>query len=41
MSFRCPVKRNVYYGAKWIWISKGIIANTQGTKRIWVPKGTM
>ena len=40
MSFRCPVKRNAYYGAKCIWVPKGTISNTQGPKSIWVPKGT-
>ena len=40
MSFRCPVKRNAYYGAKCIWVPKGIITNTQGPKSIWVPNGT-
>jgi len=40
MKNRCPIKRNVYYGAKYIWVPKGIITNTQGPKSIWVPKGT-
>ena len=29
MKYRCPVKRNAYYGVKCIWIPKGIIANSQ------------
>ena len=35
-----PIKRNAYYGAKCIWVPKGIITNTQGPKSIWIPKGT-
>ena len=40
MSFRCPVKRNIYYGVKCIWVPKGTKSNTQGPKSIWIPKGT-
>ena len=40
MSFRCPVKRNVYYGAKCIWVPKETKSNVQGPKSIWVPKHT-
>ena len=40
MKNRCRIKKNVYYGAKCIWVPKGIIGNTQGPKSIWVPKGT-
>ena len=38
MKYRCPVKRNAYYGVKCIWVPKGTIANTQGHKKFWVPK---
>ena len=37
MKNKCPIKRNAYYGAKCIWVPKGIITNTQGPKSIWVP----
>ena len=40
MSFRCPIKRNAYYGVKYVWVPKGTISNTQGPKNIWVPKCT-
>ena len=38
MSYRCLVKRNVYYGIKCIWVPKGNITDTQGPKKLWVPK---
>lgn len=34
MSFRCPVKRNIYYGVKCIWVPKGTKSNAQGPKSI-------
>ena len=38
MKNRCPVKRNVYYGVKCVWVPKGTIVNTQEPKKFWVPK---
>ena len=38
MKLRCPVKRNAYYGVKYIWVPKGTITTTQGPKKVWVPK---
>ena len=38
MKLRCPVKRNAYYGVKCIWVPKGTVANSQGPKKLWVPK---
>ena len=38
MKSRCHVKRNAYYGMKYIWAPKGTIANTQGPKKFWVHK---
>ena len=38
MKYRCPVKRNAYYGVKCIWAPKGTVANSQGPKKLWVPK---
>ncbi|KAH9770106.1 hypothetical protein KPL71_012261 [Citrus sinensis] len=38
MKNRCPVKRNAYYGMKCIWVPKGITTNSQGPKKLWVPK---
>ena len=33
MKYRCPVKRNAYYGVKCIWVPKGTITNTQGPNK--------
>ena len=38
MKNRCAVKRNAYYGMKCVWVPKGTIANSQGPKKVWVPK---
>ena len=40
MKNKGPVKRNAYYGAKYIWVPKGIIVNTQEPMSIWVSNGT-
>ena len=38
MKYRCLVKMNAYYGVKCIWVPKGIVANAQELKKVWVPK---
>ena len=38
MNYRFPVKKNAYYEIKCVWVPKGTIANTQGSKTFWVPK---
>ena len=30
MKYRFPVKRNAYYGVKYIWVLKGTVVNAQG-----------
>ena len=38
MKNRCPMKKNAYYGVKYVWVPKGTIANSQGLQKVWVPK---
>ena len=40
-SFTCPIKRNIPYKFRQVWVPKGtrdLVTNSQGPKAIWVPK---
>ena len=38
MKYKSSVKRKAHYRVKCVWVPKGTIANTQGRKKVWVPK---